>query len=461
MAAFGVSGLASGIDTKSLMDKLIESEGGTVRLAQSQLNKVQARLDAVRSFNTRSLAFRDALDRLRTTGDAFKGNAAVSGDTTKVTVAAGTNAIAGSYSVSVERLATASEVATAGQGSAAFAYTVGDIKLKLNGGSEVTIANTGTTLAEVATSINSANAGISASVVFDGSLNRLMVRSTTTGTAAGIEYVRGADAADNLFRDGAGVSTVSSLTTAQDAQIRLGGTGGFGVPGGGTGGLVVTRATNTVADLIPGATLTLKAGVNNLDVTVSQDLTSLHAAVQKVVDTYNDARSYFSTNATYDAATNKAGTLFNDRDLLRTLESASAALEGTLGTAPVGFQKLSELGITIGGDGKMAFSQTVFDAKLATNSSTVRSSVGALADLAGTALASLTEPTNGFGKSRDTLLADSVTQLNKRISSLNDRLTARRAYYEAKFLSMEKLTAQYQSQGNSLAAFTNGLTSKK
>ena len=458
MVAFGVSGLASGIDTKSLIEKLIDSERGSARVAESRRSVVQARLDAVRTFNSKTLAFRDALDRLRTTGDAFSGRSATSADATKLQAVATSTATTGSYSLSVERMAQASEIATQGQASSSFDYTVGDIKLKLTGGSEVTIANTATKLSDVAATINAANAGVSASVISDGALNRLIVRSTATGVAAGIEYIRGNDAADNLFRDGAGVATVSSLTSAQDASIRVGGTGGFGVPGGGTGGMLVTRASNTVSDLLPGVTLTLKAGANNVQVDVGQDTTALRSAVQKLVDTYNDARSFFTSNAGFDAASRKSGALFNDRDLYRDLETASEAMTGSVGTAPSGYQKLTDFGITLGTDGKLAFDSAKLDQKLAADPKSVRTTIQTISDSVGTALASLTDSTSGLGKSRDQLLADSVSQLDARIKRLDERLVQRKAYYEAKFLSMEKLTAQFQAQGNSLSNFVTGLS---
>jgi len=56
---------------------------------------------------------------------------------------------------------------------------------------------------------------------------------------------------------------------------------------------------------------------------------------------------------------------------------------------------------------------------------------------------------------------DRIKQLDERITKIDARLEQRKAYYQAKFLAMEKLTAQFQSQGNSLGNFITGLSNNR
>lgn len=116
---------------------------------------------------------------------------------------------------------------------------------------DVTIS-AGDNIAAIATKINTAGAGVVATVFNDGTNERLLLSSKITGAAAGFR-VQSADAAlsglvfDPQYKLGVGMAAVGiPVQYGQDAKARI-------------NGLAVTSATNTLTDNIPGVTITLAA----------------------------------------------------------------------------------------------------------------------------------------------------------------------------------------------------------
>lgn len=444
--SLSVGGLASGIDTKSLISALINAERAPARLAESARSKAQSRLDAVKAMNGKLLALRDAMDALKQSS-AFGGKTATSSNETALTATATSTAVAGNLVVNVKTLAAAHQVASAGQTLASTDLGAGTVVVKTSSSSEVTVTPTTNTLSGLAEAINAANAGVVASIVNDGSANpyRLVVTSAKTGTANAITKLEGTGGFAGIVPNLAGMTQV---TAAEDATVRL---------GNATTGLLLTSSTNSMSEAIPGVTLTLKAQVDGINLTVSQDTKGVGAAVQKLVDTYNDAVSYYNSNSTFDATTKRSGALFGDYDLRSQLDAVERALTQSFPAQATGFQSLSEVGVKVGTDGKMTFDATTFNTKLAAGQSSLAALFLAGAGAGSTVMDGLTRSVNGAMALKQANLESDIKSLGERITAIDARLERRKAFYQSKFLQMEKLTAQFQSQGNSLAGFANSL----
>ncbi|MCX8039713.1 MAG: flagellar filament capping protein FliD [Planctomycetota bacterium] len=447
MPVLNVGGLASGIDTKSLVEQLLKAERAPARIAEQKRAQTQARLDAVKQMNTRLLALRDALDDIKQTS-AFAARRATSSNESILTASAAANAVTGSVTVNVKQLASAHQVVTAAQASATTALgSSGTITIQAAGASSPTVvAVSDYSLNGIASAINAANAGVVASVVNDGSGYRLLVSSTKTGAANGITTLSGSGDLASLLP---GIGGLTQISAAQDAQVRLGDP---------NTGLLITSASNTMDQAVPGVTLNLRAVGDGVQVTVARDAAAVRATVQKFVDAFNEARSYLANNSRYDTATKKAGPLFNDYDIARQLQSLERELIKAYDSQPLGFQRLSEVGVRIGSDGKMTIDAATFDAKLAENQQAVASLFAAAGGAASQVLESLTRSVDGVMALKSSNLEADIKALNERISDIDARLERRRAFYQAKFLQMEKLTAQFQAQGSTLANFANSLS---
>ena len=455
MAITSSTGLASNIDTKAIVDALINADRAPARLAEKSKSVAQTRLDATKAMNTRLLALRDAMDAIEQK-TAFASKKATSSNEGVMTATVGESAIAGSLTLNVKKLASASQIALAGQTTSDTDLGTGTVLLSIGSGAEVEITPTTNTLTGIASAINSANAGVSASVINDGSGTpyRLVVTSTKSGAANAISSFRFSGYGGQL--KGTDVALVdggaTTVTAGADAEVRIGDP---------DTGLLLKSASNLMDQAIPGLALNLLATGDGVNVTVSQDADGVRSTVQALADTFNDARSYLLANSTFDVATLKSGALFNDYDLRNKLDSTERALTQTIAGQPTGFQKLADVGVTIDSTGKMVIDAAVFEAKLSENQDAV-ASLFLAAGVAGSApMEQLTRSVDGSMALKLSNLEDNIASYTARITAVDARLEVRRKYYESKFLAMEKTIAALQAQGNALASFTDGLTSSK
>lgn len=455
MAVTSSTGLASNIDTKAIVDALINADRAPARLAEKSKSVAQTRLDATKAMNTRLLALRDAMDAIEQK-TAFAAKTATSSNESVVTATVSESAIASSMVLNVKKLASAGQVAVAGQTTNDTPLGTGSVLLKIGSGSEIEITPTTNTLTGIASAINAANAGVSASVIDDGSATpyRLVVTSTKTGTDNDITSFRfsgyggllkGTDVAPE---DGG----ATKVTTGANAEVRVGDP---------DTGLLLQSASNVMDKAIPGLVLNLKATGNGVNVAIAQDSVGVRATVQKMVDAYNDAQTYYANNSRFDVNSKTAGTLFNDYDLRSRLDATERELTKTFSSQPSGFQKLADVGVKIGSDNKMTIDAAVFEAKLSENQDAVASLFLAAGTAGSTPMEQLTRSVDGSMALKLSNLENSIASYTARITAIDARLDSRRKYYEAKFLAMEKTIAALQAQGNSLTSFTNGLNASK
>ncbi|MFP5474076.1 MAG: flagellar filament capping protein FliD, partial [Gammaproteobacteria bacterium] len=218
----------------------------------------------------------------------------------------------------------------------------------------------GDTLSTVASKINAAGAGVTASVVTDLSGQRLVMRSATTGEAAGFQ----------VSASGSGTGTALSGLA-------------FDAPGSGAGmaansvqwaansvatvdGVTVTSATNTVTGAVLGLSLTLsQLSADPVTVTASTDTNALTNAIQGFVNAYNNINSQINSLTSYDAASKKAGLMQGD-SMVTGLQTMMRRLVGTANASGT-FTTLSQLGISIGksADGGLTLDSTKLSEALA------------------------------------------------------------------------------------------------
>jgi flagellar hook-associated protein 2 len=221
--------------------------------------------------------------------------------------------------------------------------------------SDVTVAVTAAdTVTTLAAKINAANAGVVATVFKDGTGERLLLRSKSTGADAGFR-VQTADA-DGNNTDNAGLSRFAydpqtaafgmassgiSVQNGQDAKARI-------------NGMEVTSKTNTLTDNIPGVTITLTAttttnygAVNEakapVTMAVREDVTPAVKNVQDFVTAYNALATSLADMTKYDAAT-KTPSIFQGDSAVLGLQSILRNVLGSVSTGST-YQRLADVGI--------------------------------------------------------------------------------------------------------------------
>jgi flagellar hook-associated protein 2 len=343
-----ISGVASGLDTDTLIQKILEVGRRPITQYQTQQTTLQNRLKAYQDTNTRLAALRDAASAL-SSPSLFQSRTATSSSTSVATVVAETGATQGEYAITVESVARAHQ--TISQTFTDLDTTrvgTGDFTLTSGGKSTtITVDSSNNTLAGLRDAINRSGSNVRASIVQDGdSSYRLMLASKETGTANAITVTNGLS--------GGSSPAFSDLQAAQDARVTL---------GSGANAITAVRSNNTIRDLIPGATLTVGAeSATPITVTVGQDTAAIETAVQKLVDQYNAAADFMNQQSKFDPEKKTGGTLLGDF----TLRNVQGDLSNVFANVVPGLNSaaLSEAGITLNGENRLSLDTSLLREKL-------------------------------------------------------------------------------------------------
>lgn len=269
---FSIGGISSGLDTDSIITQLMQLERLPVVRFQQRQASLRALDTAWGQVTTRLSGVRTAVDALRQTGSFDKHVAASSSQPDAATATATGARTTGEISFTVERLATAHQLAGGGSfGSADALVGAGELTLTRADGTVTTVTtDEHTTLAQLAQRITGAKGGVRATVVkAEEGVHRLVLTATSTGAASQFE----------LASDLAGLDTADELRSGQDAHLRM-------------GSLDVYRATNTVTDLVEGVTIQLRKVTDQpVTVAVERDLDAAVASIKGFVDSLNGALS--------------------------------------------------------------------------------------------------------------------------------------------------------------------------
>ena len=170
------SGLISGLDVYGLVDQILEIDRRPITVLESRQSDYELEIAAVLNLSTKLSSYKTSLETLNDSEKYNTKSAAVtatSSGSELLTVSASSTAAEGSYSINVNQLAAASKKASQGwvdENSTAIASSTGSFKFKVgNSGAVTSIGITGTTtLQGLRDDINSANSGVTASIINDG-----------------------------------------------------------------------------------------------------------------------------------------------------------------------------------------------------------------------------------------------------------------------------------------------------
>src|SRR5438874_11010567 len=186
-----VGGLATGIDTNSIIDQLVKLEHRPVDLLAIEVGDVQATQASITTLTGKLSTLAAAAHGLET-ADGGLVRQATSSDTDVLATAAGAGAQPGSVTLTVTQLARGS-VAGATVGVASASSTVasgpGTFQFQVGSGTVKSVnVDATTTLQGLATAINELDAGVTASAVHLGTASapdfRLEIASKATGATS-------------------------------------------------------------------------------------------------------------------------------------------------------------------------------------------------------------------------------------------------------------------------------------
>ncbi|KRC08626.1 hypothetical protein ASE11_22955 [Hydrogenophaga sp. Root209] len=461
--AISSPGLASGIDIKGIVSQLVALERAPLVPLQQQAASFQSKLSIYGTIKSMVAGLGDAAAKLSDpkAWDLVKGGSTAP-DKVGITVAAGTSPT--SMSVEVQSLAKAQSNAST---AIPIGSTVGSGTLNIQLGSWATgdfVAGSGTaidlsvtaddTLSTIASKMNAANAGISATVLRDASGERLLVRSKDTGADLGFRIQATDD--DGVNTDAAGLSRLAYDKVAGSFHGMALSQAGANAQAT-VNNVPISSASNTVKDALPGITLNLsQVTTTPVELTVINDKEGMRKNIQGFVDAYNAINSMLATATKYDPDTKVAGSLQGDS----TAVGLQNALRGMMRSITPGgtFTRLLDIGIEIKNGGTMSVDASKLDTALSDPTGlkalfTTKSSNPASQGfgLKMDAFADGLLAANGLVTGRADALKNSVTRNTKEQDKVADRAARAEVRLLAQYNAMDAAVGRL----NGLSAFVN------
>lgn len=458
------TGLGSGLDINSIVTALV---GADKEAAQTQITTQTtantASISAIGTIKSAMAAYQTALTALgSTTTPAFTAYSASSSSST-LTATADNTAVAGTYSVTVQNLASGSKIASpAFSGGASSAISSGTLKISQNGTDYNVTVGSGATLQTVRDSINSSlqSKGITANIITDTSGSRLVLTSSTTGAGSDLTM----SGISELAVDGTTAFSSSStaggyITQGADAKLTI-------------DGLSVTSASNTVSSAIGGITLNLGAGTltgssSPTTITVASNTSGLQTSVQSFVTAYNTLLSAVSslTSTTTDSDGNVVAGAMTYDNLPRSLQASLRSVLSTANSGSGSLTVLSQLGVTTGTNGQLSFDTTKFttamsDKGLGSQIQSMFSGTNGIVARMSAVLTPYTQ-TGGILDQRSTQLNKTKSQLSDQQDALDLHVTTFTATLTAKYNAMDTLVGQMKAQATSITSFFDSLTASQ
>ncbi|WP_144822342.1 flagellar filament capping protein FliD [Marinobacter piscensis] len=365
MAGISSLGIGSGVLNSDLVDQLTAAERKPteVRLDQ-KTERTEALISAYGMLRSAVTELRLPMRQLGSS-DAMKSfSASSSGSNVEISVDA-SKAARGSYSVDVVGLAEAQALASEQTFADRDATSVGQGTLTLQVGdktTEITIDSSNDTLQGLANTINDANSGVSAGIIDTGSGFRLTLSADETGAANAVKITANEDAgAEGLARfafdpaDKSANPDMKQTIDAADAQMKI-------------NGVLVTRSTNTVENVIDGLTFDLKE-TGQSTVKVEQDTGKVAERVQLFVDKFNELQGTIRELSTFNSDTGQGSILTGDstvRNIQNQLKRVLTDIVPGLENASV--RSLADVGIgTDFRTGELQFDSQKFQQQLREN----------------------------------------------------------------------------------------------
>jgi flagellar hook-associated protein 2 len=450
------TGLSSGIDYTTLLNAIDKSLSEPITLMKDQESPLNNELSAWGKISSAASNLNSAAAALGQTS-LFSTYSAASSDPSVATATASSSAIPGTYSLSVSALATKDVMASQGVAATSTAVSssgaTGTYDITVNGKTTDVALNssTGYTLADLSQAINNSGAGVSASIINNGSSTdpyQLVLTSDNTGTNNDISVTDPTLAASST----ATALTFSTTQAAQNASLSY-------------GGISITSQSNTVNNVIPGVTLNL-ASTGSTTVTVGLDTNAIDSAVNNFVSSYNSLLSDVSSQQTYNTSNKSTGPLGGNP----ALSSLVNSLYSFMGSEAPGMTGSSGLPSTYGitenadGSGQLQLNTTTLNSMLTSNPQQVQQFFSALVNGSPTAdgvsekggmtnfLDSYTNPANGVIYFEQQQINSQLKNMNSQIASQTAMVQEQMGMYVKQFAALEQYVGEMKTTSAALAS---------
>lgn len=349
MASISTLGVGSGLDLSSILDSLESAEKESLTPISNQQTAYTAKLSAYGTLKSALTTFQTANTALND-ADLFSATTATSTSSAFSATTSG-SVVAGNYTISVSQLAQAQTLTSATQSSNSTA--LGDssassrtmtITLVDGTSKDITLTSDQTSLTGMRDAINSADAGVTATIIKTGdSSYRLSLTSTETGSDNAVSSisVTGDDTLQGIVGYDASASSnaMTESVSAQNAKLTV-------------NNVEIENSSNTISDALEGITLKLNdTTTGNQTLAITKDSSKAQSAIENWVDAYNTLLTQFDTLTKYtavdvgsDSQDSSNGALLGD-STLRTIQTQLKSMLTNAQSSST-YKTLAQIGIT-------------------------------------------------------------------------------------------------------------------
>lgn len=381
-------GIGSGLDVNAIVTGLMNVERQPLTILARKKSSFQTQVSAYGTLKSALSTFQTSVSALSSSAK-FNVQTAISGNADVFTATSNGSAAVSNYAITVNQLAQQQKLGSAGftnisdpvgTGTLTIsfgtftpavvtpptpsAFTANPNKTDIN----VTIDSSNNSLAGLRDAINAQNASVSASIVNDGTANRLVITSKDTGEVNSLK-ITAVDNDDANNTDTAGLSRFAydptaavgsgkNLNVLQDAKNAL-----LNIDG-----ISVVKSSNTVSDAIEGVTLNLLKTSNsvsvNLGIATNQD--KIKESVTAFVDAFNKLDTTIRNLTKYGGEGGSNGALLGDS----TARAITNQIKGVLSKSIEGngsLSTLNQIGVSFQRDGKLALDSAKLNTAISTN----------------------------------------------------------------------------------------------
>ena len=394
-------GVGSGLDLEGMVQMLMQVESRPLQMIATKHQSAQTKLSAYGMVQSAVANFQGTVKDLANITQYHKTSAGSSASDL-ATISANSSASNGSYRLMVNQLAQSQRLVAAGVESDKAALGAGKIVINfgeitggvfneatglydsttidgdpsnpsfVSGGNPpltIDIKAENSSLADIRDAINAANAGLTATIVNDGSGNpfRLTISNSATGAKSSMQIT--VETEDDVPNDLKKLLTydpgsddpdfAQNMTQTQQAlnsEFTL-------------DGIRISKASNTVTDVIEGVTISLRAVSKDKDNTttlsISRDTSAASKAAEDLVKAYNELSNTLKELTFFDTET-KTGSILTGDSAVRQIQTALRnVFTQSMAGGPDGYRTLGDVGITFGKDGILEIDSSKLGAALA------------------------------------------------------------------------------------------------
>ena len=424
-------GLATGIDTESIITELMKIE----RFPIDRLKKDQAyynnRLDAFSQLDGKLKGFLEKAEAIDTRAELSSPSVKSSSED-YVSVTADSKAQLGSYQLTVVDLAQQQKDVSQGYvDKGASTFGTGSLNLTIAGvANTITIDATNNSLEGIAQAINDAELGIGATVINDGTETpyRLVLTGESVSSAFSLDA--------SGLSGGTDVNpTMNNTQIAQQAHFLL-------------DGIDIYSDTNTVNSSVPGLSIELlKADAQSTTtLNVSSDDEATTDKIKEFVTSYNEVITFITDQKSAGWGNDSAF-----RSIKRGLQNLLVSQQGD-----GAYTSLSQIGFETQRDGTITLNSSSLSSALANDYDAViglfsgDNSFEGISSKFATYLDTMTDSIDGLYAGRKVTTDSNTRRIEQRIINMEARLEQKEKTLRAQFSAMEDLVSGLNAQGGYL-----------